>query len=127
MTGDLITGLDHVQVSCPLGSEDRLRGFYVEVLGMVEIAKPVALVGRGGVWFRGGACELHCGVEPDYHPARKAHPGIAVGTTAGLEELAERCAAAGCEVTWSDDIPGVRRFHVADPVGNRLELLTRLP
>ena len=30
VTGDLITGLDHVQVACPPGSEDRLRAFYVE-------------------------------------------------------------------------------------------------
>jgi catechol 2,3-dioxygenase-like lactoylglutathione lyase family enzyme len=121
----VITGLDHVQVSCPAGSEDRLRAFYVGVLGLAEVAKPPALVARGGVWFRGGTCELHCGVETDFRPARKAHPGIVVNDSAGLDALAAQCAAAGHEVTWSSDIPGVRRFHVADPVGNRLELLTR--
>jgi catechol 2,3-dioxygenase-like lactoylglutathione lyase family enzyme len=123
MTG--ITGLDHVQVSCPPGAEERLRAFYVGVLGMAEVPKPERLAARGGVWFRAGTCELHCGVEAGFRPAAKAHPGIAVSDGTALDELAARCEAAGHEVTWSDDIPGVRRFHVADPVGNRLELLTR--
>jgi catechol 2,3-dioxygenase-like lactoylglutathione lyase family enzyme len=120
-----ITGLDHVQVSCPAGSEDLLRAFYVGVLGFAELIKPPALAARGGAWFRSGGCELHCGVEPDFRPAEKAHPGISVRDSAGLDELAAACIEAGHPVIWSDDIPGVRRFHVADPVGNRLELLTR--
>jgi hypothetical protein len=33
-----------------------------------------------------------------------------------------RLAAADVAVAWDDAIPGVRRFHVADPFGNRLEL-----
>ena len=28
---------------------------------------------------------------------------------------------AGAPVTWDDKIPGLRRFHTSDPVGNRLE------
>ena len=118
----MITGLDHVQVSCPAGSEDQLRDFYVGVLGMTELVKPPVLAARGGAWFGSGSCEIHCGVEAGFRPATKAHPGIAVSD---LDELAARCEAAGCEVVWSDDIPGVRRFHVADAVGNRLELLQR--
>jgi catechol 2,3-dioxygenase-like lactoylglutathione lyase family enzyme len=121
----MISGLDHVQVACPPGSEDALRAFYAGVLGMTELAKPAALAARGGVWFRSGTCEIHCGVEEDFRPAGKAHPGIAVADAAALDELAARCAAAGLAVVWSADLPGVRRFHVADPVGNRLELLTR--
>jgi catechol 2,3-dioxygenase-like lactoylglutathione lyase family enzyme len=121
----MITGLDHVQVACPPGSEKQLRAFYVDVLGMAEVPKPPALAARGGVWFRSGGCELHCGVEEDFRPAGKAHPGIAVVDPSALDELARRCGAAGHPVTWSADIPGVRRFHVADPVGNRLELLAR--
>ncbi len=120
----MIVGLDHVQVACPAGAEDRLRAFYCGVLGMTELDKPPALAARGGVWFRSGGCEIHCGVEDDFRPAAKAHPGIAVD---GIDELAGRCVAAGHPVTWSEDIPGVRRFHVADAVGNRLELLERAP
>jgi catechol 2,3-dioxygenase-like lactoylglutathione lyase family enzyme len=120
----VITGLDHVQVSGPAGSEDRLRGFYGGVLGLAEVAKPPVLAARGGVWFQVGAGQLHCGIEADFRPARKAHPALAVNDRAALDELAARCVEAGHPVTWSDDVPGIRRFHVFDPVGNRLELQT---
>ncbi|MGN6303061.1 MAG: VOC family protein [Angustibacter sp.] len=119
MSTPLVTGLHHVQVSCPTGSEDVLRGFYRDVLGMSEVPKPSVLAARGGVWFRSGTCEIHCGVEEGFAPARKAHPGIAVSD---VDALAERVAAAGRPVRWDDAIPGVRRFHTEDPVGNRIEL-----
>ena len=110
--------LHHVQVSCPAGSEDDLRAFYGGVLGMTEVPKPPALAARGGVWFRDGTAEIHCGVEAGFAPARKAHPGVAVDD---VEALAARVAAAGHEVRWDGQVPGLRRFHTDDPVGNRLE------
>ena len=116
----MLTGLHHVQVSCPAGSEDALRAFYGGVLGMTEVAKPPVLAARGGVWFRSGGVELHCGVEADFRPARKAHPGIVV---ADIEALAARLAAAGLAPTFDEAIPGVRRFFTADPLGNRLEFI----
>jgi catechol 2,3-dioxygenase-like lactoylglutathione lyase family enzyme len=118
-TEPLVVGLHHVQVSCPAGSEDAQRGFYVGVLGMAEVPKPPVLGARGGVWFRAGGCEVHCGVEEPFAPARKAHPGIAVSD---VDLLAERVAGAGLPVRWDDAIPGVRRFHTQDAVGNRIEL-----
>ena len=119
MADGLVVGLHHVQVSCPAGSEDDLRGFYRGLLGMTEIPKPPVLAARGGVWFRAGSCEVHCGVEEGFTPARKAHPGIAVSD---VDELARRCEVAGLPISWDENIPGVRRFHTQDPVGNRIEL-----
>jgi catechol 2,3-dioxygenase-like lactoylglutathione lyase family enzyme len=116
----VLTGLHHVQVSCPAGSEDALRAFYNGVLGMTEVPKPSVPAGRGGVWFRSGTAELHCGVEVDLRPARKAHPGL---LTDHLDALAAACASAGHPVEWDPHFPGHRRLYVADPVGNRLELL----
>lgn len=110
--------LHHVQVSCPAGSEDVLRGFYVQVLGMVEVPKPPVLAARGGVWFRAATCEIHCGVEDPFMPARKAHPGIAVSD---VDAVAAVVGASGAPVLWDENMPGVRRFHTQDPVGNRLE------
>jgi catechol 2,3-dioxygenase-like lactoylglutathione lyase family enzyme len=118
----MIIGLAHVQVACPSGAEEALRGFYGAVLGLPELAKPPRLAARGGLWFRVGAGELHCGVEADFRPAGQAHPALAVSDPEALAELAARCVAAGHPVTWNDDVPGVRRFHVLDPVGNRVEL-----
>ena len=110
--------LHHVQVSCPAGSEDMLREFYGQVLGMAEVPKPPVLAARGGVWFRAGSCEIHFGVEDPFPPARKAHPGIAVSD---VDALAQAVAGSGALVRWDDNVPGVRRFHTQDPVGNRLE------
>lgn len=114
-----VVGLHHVQVSCPAGSEDAMRSFYSGVLGMAELPKPPALAARGGVWFRAGSCEIHCGVEEPFNAARKAHPGIAVSD---IDALARRVAGAGGEVRWDENLPGTRRFHTDDPAGNRVEL-----
>ena len=110
--------LHHVQVSGPAGCEDAMRDFYVGVLGMTEVDKPERLRARGGAWFRAGAAEIHVGIEEGFAPARKAHPGIAV---ADVDELSRRVDASGAPVTWDANIPGLRRFHTTDPVGNRLE------
>jgi catechol 2,3-dioxygenase-like lactoylglutathione lyase family enzyme len=115
-----LTGLHHVQVACPAGSEGDLRAFYGGVLGMTEVAKPEVLAARGGVWFRSGTAEIHCGVEAEFRPARKAHPGIVL---ADIDALAARLQAAGHAPLWDDAIPGVRRFFTADPLGNRLEFI----
>ncbi|NUO91237.1 MAG: glyoxalase, partial [Dermatophilaceae bacterium] len=58
------------------------------------------------------------GIAPGLAPARKAHPGIAVSD---VEQLAEVVAGSGAPVAWDENIPGLRRFHTTDPVGNRLE------
>ncbi|MEV5511216.1 VOC family protein [Streptomyces orinoci] len=116
----MITALDHVQLAAPPGSEDALRAYYVDALGLTEIPKPPALAARGGCWFAAGPVQLHLGIEEDFRPARKAHPGLRV---TGITAFAERLAAHGAPVTWDDNLPGHRRFFSADPVGNRLEFL----
>lgn len=113
--------LHHVQLAIPAGIEDACRAFYVSILGMVEVDKPPGLAGRGGLWLRTGSLEIHLGVEDDFRPARKAHPGIMVDD---IDRVAERLAAAGVTVTWDDRLPGHRRFHCPDAAGNRLEFLS---
>ena len=82
----MLTGLHHVPVACPAGSEDALRAFYGGVLGMTEVAKPPVPAARDGVWFRSGGAEIHCGVEADFRPACKAHPGLLTGDLDALPE-----------------------------------------
>lgn len=115
-----IDSLDHVQLAAPPGSEAALRAYYTGVLGMTEIAKPPVLAARGGCWFASGSAVLHLGIENDFRPARKAHPGIRVR---GIAAFAARLTAAGASVTWDDNLAGHRRFYSQDPVGNRLEFL----
>jgi catechol 2,3-dioxygenase-like lactoylglutathione lyase family enzyme len=112
--------LHHAQLAMPAGAEDQARAFYVDALGMTEIAKPPVLAARGGAWFAAGGVELHLGVEAEFRPARKAHPGILVSD---LDGLGARLAAGGTAPEWDGEFPGHRRFYATDPFGNRLEFL----
>ena len=94
--------------------------FYVGVLGMTEVEKPPMLAARGGLWVRADGLELHLGVEADFRPQRKAHPGILVED---LDAVAERLTSHNRPVTLDDDFPGMRRFYTEDDHGNRLEFL----
>jgi catechol 2,3-dioxygenase-like lactoylglutathione lyase family enzyme len=119
-----VLGLDHVQVVAPRspGVEAEARAFYGGLLGLNEIEKPDALKPKGGVWFSLGRGELHVGLEDDFRPARKAHPAFVVDDLDGMRILLE---TAGYETFGGEEIPGVRRFHVNDPFGNRIELVER--
>jgi catechol 2,3-dioxygenase-like lactoylglutathione lyase family enzyme len=112
--------IDHVQLAMPGGEEEGARRFYCDLLGMAEIPKPPKLAKRGGCWFASGAVQLHLGVEEDFRAAKKAHPALRCLDYAGLTS---RLRAAGVETTEDEGIPGVRRCHVFDPFGNRIELI----
>jgi len=116
----VIEGIDHVQLAAPEGCEDAARRFFGELLGLDEIEKPEPLRSRGGAWFQVGAQQLHVGVEPDFSPARKAHPAFSVSD---YDEMQNRLRAAHVLLTEDDSIPGRRRCYAADPWGNRIELL----
>lgn len=123
--------LHHVQVACPAGGEDAARDFYADGLGLTEVAKPEALAGRGGCWFRAYdargivTAEIHVGVEEPFVPARKAHPALVLDDVAALDALAARLRAARHPVDERErtTFPGHVRFHTADPHGNRVEVL----
>lgn len=104
----------------PEGGEPKARAFYSGVLGMEEIPKPTSIAGRGGCWFRSGQAELHLGVETPFAPARKAHPALATDDLAAMRKL---CEDAGIETQDAVDLPARQRFFVADPFGNRIEIL----
>jgi catechol 2,3-dioxygenase-like lactoylglutathione lyase family enzyme len=116
----VITDLDHVQLPAPPGSEPQLRTFYTGVLGMAELTKPPVLAGRGGCWFSAGGVVLHLGIDQDFRPQGKAHPGIRV---TGIYDFAKRLQDKGTQIVWDYDLPGHSRFYARDPVGNRLEFL----
>jgi catechol 2,3-dioxygenase-like lactoylglutathione lyase family enzyme len=115
-----ILAIHHVQLAMPAGAEEQARAFYARVLGLTEISKPPTLAARGGAWFGNDSVQLHLGVEKDFRPARKAHPGLLVNDLDGLDAA---CRAAGFSTQRDDQFPGYERFYVADPFGNRLEFL----
>jgi hypothetical protein len=91
-----IIGLHHIQLAMPAGREGVARRFYSGLLGIPEVGKPPELAKRGGVWFETNCVRVHLGVEQDFRPARKAHPGLLVRD---LQSLSKRLAEAGYEVT----------------------------
>ena len=67
-----LLAVDHIQLAAPPGCEESARRFFGELLGLEEIPR---------------THELHIGVEPDFAPARKAHPAF---RTDGYDEARER-------------------------------------
>ena len=116
----MIVAIDHVQLAMPRGEEDRARAFYAGVLGIPEVPKPADLAKRGGAWFEQGDVKIHLGVEADFRPAKKAHPGLRVRD---LDELLERCRGADVPVTEVEVRDDGRHAYVDDPFGNRIELV----
>jgi catechol 2,3-dioxygenase-like lactoylglutathione lyase family enzyme len=112
--------LDHIQLAIPEGGEAKAEEFYAGILGFEIFPKPSALAVRGGRWFARNGVQLHVGVDRDFHPARKAHPALVVRA---LDALVDRLAMAGIAVRWDNEMPDVRRCHVDDPFGNRIELI----
>lgn len=117
-----IIGIDHVQLAMPPGGENTARTFYADALGLAETAKPEELAGRGGCWFVGGTAHIHLGVERGFQPARKAHPALLVDD---LDALVTRLAKHGCAATPGRLLAGYKRVDIADPFGNRIELMQR--
>lgn len=123
--------LHHVQVTCPAGGEEVARRFYRDGLGLTEVAKPAALAGRGGCWFRayddhsGVTAEIHVGVEEPFMAASKAHPALLVDDVAALEALGARLDSLGFETDWTERLSfdGHERLHARDGHGNRVEVL----
>lgn len=103
----------------PAREEDRARAIFVGVLGMTEISKPAVLPTRRHL-VPGCGLELHLGVELDFKPARKAHPGILVDD---LGAVSKRLAIVGYSAWPDGNFPGFRRIYVVAPVDNRLEFI----
>jgi catechol 2,3-dioxygenase-like lactoylglutathione lyase family enzyme len=112
--------IDHVQLAMPPGGEDEARRFYGGLLGLPEVPKPPHLAARGGCWFETGAVKVHLGAEEGFRAARKAHPALLVSA---LPSLLQELISAGVEVHADEPLEGFHRAYVADPFGNRIELL----
>lgn len=118
-----ILALDHAQLCVDPTQVEAARTFYCNILGLPEIEKPEALKPRGGFWLQVGDRQVHIGVETgaDRH-ATKAHLAYAVDDLAAWRQHLE---SAGCRIEESVALPGLYRFELRDPFGNRLELLQR--
>lgn len=120
-----LQNLDHIQIAMPVGQEESARAFYAGILGLAEIPKPAILAVRAGVWFACGQIQVHLGGEVDFRPAKKAHPAFCVHNLTALLRL---CEAENISVQPAEKLMGIQqRAFIADPFGNRIELLERMP
>jgi catechol 2,3-dioxygenase-like lactoylglutathione lyase family enzyme len=118
----IIVGINHIQIEAPTGCEEAARAFYGGLLGLEEIEKPENLRHRGGVWFACGSQQIHIGVTNNFEPRRKGHPALEVRH---LSAWRLRLTSANVPISEDEPLSGWSRFYIADPWGNRVELLER--
>ena len=71
----------------------------------------------------GASIAIHCGVEEGFLPSRRAHPALLVDDLAGL---VAKLGKAGIRYKPGKDLEGYRRGDIADPFGNRIELMQKV-
>ena len=106
----------------PRGQEERAREFYESVLGLRWVPKPDNLAARGGCWFEAAGAKVHLGVDDDFRPARRAHPGLLVDdlevdqtSVEGMLPLAVQHGGAGLRLGWDSGFPVSSRYAPPAP------------
>jgi catechol 2,3-dioxygenase-like lactoylglutathione lyase family enzyme len=116
-----MTRLHHVNVVVPPGATAGVVSFYVDTLGLRQVAKPAEGVAQSGAWFDIGdtGAQVHVSErDGERHP--QVHFALVVGD---FDAVLARLAAA--DAPWEDQpqIFGGRRGFTRDPEGNRVEIL----
>ncbi len=118
-----LLGIDHAQITIPLGQEAEARDFYCDFLGLEELEKPESLKARGGFWLAVGELQVHVGAEEGVERRKtKAHVAYRVRD---LPAWRKKLAARGMEALEGTPIPGCDRIEFRDPFGNRVEFIER--
>jgi catechol 2,3-dioxygenase-like lactoylglutathione lyase family enzyme len=113
--------LHHVNIVVRPGETDRVVSFYIDVLGLRRIEKPVEGTSPGGAWLDiNEANQLHISERDDAVMHDDMHFGLVVDD---LDAVLARLEAAGASWQPQADLFGGRRGSTRDPLGNRIELL----
>jgi catechol 2,3-dioxygenase-like lactoylglutathione lyase family enzyme len=117
--------LHHVNVVVPPGATSRVVDFYVDTLGLRQVAKPTDDVAQSGAqssgaWFDiDDRTQVHVSErDGERHP--QSHFGLVVDD---FDSVLARLRDA--DAPWEDQPPifGGRRGFTRDPEGNRVEIL----
>jgi catechol 2,3-dioxygenase-like lactoylglutathione lyase family enzyme len=114
--------LDHVQICMPKGRENEARHFYSNIIGLMEIPKPEALIPNGGLWYQLADIQLHIATENDTNKSKR-HTAFEVRN---LEEARTHLVRHGVPLREEIQIPGQKRLSFFDPFNNRIELLEKV-
>jgi catechol 2,3-dioxygenase-like lactoylglutathione lyase family enzyme len=118
-----VQGVDHIQLPIPIGAAARAREFYQDLLGLAEV-RSAELDKPGTLRFSLGGQRLdlsegrYTGVAPQAHIALRVQL---------LRSLTRTLHAAGLRLDAAPLMSGKERIYVADPFGNRLELIESAP
>ncbi|HWE01816.1 MAG TPA: VOC family protein [Tepidisphaeraceae bacterium] len=117
MKSNAVQRIDHVAID--ITDVERAKAFYGGLLGLTEIPRPASFT-FGGAWYRIGPDILHLVSRPESIPEAPHHFCLYVPDIFDWARIVE---SAGFAVVWDTryKIPGVDRFFMRDPDGNRVE------
>jgi len=115
-----LTGIHHHSV--PVQDMERAVAFYRDVLGLTEIAIPPTFppAGLHVRWFQIGTQQIHLLPVKEREPPSPRHIALAVDDAPAARTFLK---GQGISVEEAAPIPGADRFFIADPDGNRIELI----
>jgi glyoxylase I family protein len=117
MSGPQVTQIDHVSVV--ITDVERSRRFYRDVLGLREIHKPRTF-DFVVLWFDLGNMHIHLLLQDRPDTLSPRHFALRVRDAAAARAYFRARGVATQETT---PIPGADRFFIADPDGNRIEII----
>ena len=117
MSGLEVTQIDHVSVV--ISDVARSRRFYRDVLGLKEIAKPRTF-DFVVLWFDLGNQQLHLLLKDRPDTISPRHFALRVKDAAAARSYFRERGVPFAETT---PIPAADRFFIADPDGNRIEII----
>jgi catechol 2,3-dioxygenase-like lactoylglutathione lyase family enzyme len=112
-----VTQIDHCSVI--ITDVERSRQFYRDVLGLKEIAKPRTF-NFVVLWFDLGNQQLHLLLKDKADTISPRHFALRVADVAAARIYFRERRIPIQETT---PIPGADRFFIADPDGNRIEII----
>ncbi len=114
--------LNHITVAVPAGEHERVREFYIGVLGLEEIPRPEALNKVYDLmWFKFLDILLHLDFTPPWvTPAENRHIALEVVDLPAIRRYLE---SQGATIREAVPMPDRDRFYLLDPFGNYFELL----
>jgi catechol 2,3-dioxygenase-like lactoylglutathione lyase family enzyme len=117
MSGLEVTQIDHVSVL--ITNLERSRRFYRDLLGLKEIAKPKTF-DFSVLWFDLGNQQLHLLLKPQPDTNSPRHFALRVKDVRTARAYFQERGISFQETT---PIPHCDRFFIADPDGNRIEVI----
>ena len=121
-----IRGLGHINLRASAETIERLRGFYVDVIGLCEGARPMFRSGSRGYWlYAGDVAALHLTIAREGGASAQL-PGVFNHMAFDCEDLeGTRARLEAAEIEYQTDIVDERhqvQLFLTDPAGIGVEL-----